>query len=196
MTIGQAESRRHPLTVDDLARTPDDGKRYELVDGRLDVSPAPMYPHTLIESRLMIHLGVSAPEEFTVLTGPGINFNADRTHHRIPDVAVIRTEDGEPPYLTRPPLLAVEVVSPESVFRDHHVKAREYAEFGIPSYWIINPSAEKPGLLEMRLDDGGYRESAQVFGQDVFETDVPFPIAIVPHWLIAPGPWKARIAGG
>jgi Uma2 family endonuclease len=182
--------------VDDLARMPDDGRRYELVNGRPDVSPASIFVHTLIESRLTIHLGVVAPDDFMVLSGPGINFNAKRTHHRIPDLAVIRSGATEMPYLTRPPVLAVEVVSAESVFRDHHTKAREYAEFGIGSYWIINPSAEKPGIVELRLEDGRYREIGQTFGEDVFETDVPFPVRLVPHWLIADGDWKARIGGG
>lgn len=87
------------------------------------------------------------------------------------------------------------MVSPDSVFRDHHTKAREYAEFGIESYWIVNPSTEKPGIIELRLEHGAYREVGQVFGEDLFETELPFPVRLVPHWLIANGPWKARIAG-
>ncbi len=193
MTIGKTEP--HPLTVDDLANTPDDGRRYELVDGRLDVSPAPVSLHTLIETRLTIHLGNAAPDELMVLTGPGINFNAERTHHRIPDLAVIRTTDAESPYLTRPPLLAIEIVSPESVIRDNHTKRHEYAEFGIMSYWIISPAPDKPGLIELHLENGDYREVTQVFGEEVFETDLPFPIKLVPHWLTADGPWKKHIGG-
>src|SRR5690606_9445159 len=158
-------------------------------------SPAPVYLHTLIESRLTFHLTAVAPDDVTVLTGPGINLNAEGTHHRIPDLAVIRTEDATRPYLTRPPLLAVEVVSPESVFRDHHTKLREYAEFGIASYWIVNPSADKPGIAEFRLDGDRYVEHAQVFGENVFATDVPFPVRIVPHWLLAEGPWRRLIGG-
>lgn len=195
MSLGRQELPRGPLAVEDLARMPDDGNRYELVDGQLDVSPAPVYLHTLIESRLTFHLTNVAPEEFTVLSGPGVNFNADRTHHRIPDLAVIRADAGEQPYLTHPPLLAVEVVSPESVFRDHHTKRIEYAAFGIESYWIINPSLDKPGIVELRLTDGEYREVAQVFGEDVFETELPFAVRVVPQWLITSGPWKTRIGG-
>ncbi len=195
MTIGKTEPHPQPLTVDDLADTPDDGRRYELVDGRLDVSPAPVSLHTLIETRLTIHLGNAAPDELMVLTGPGINFNAERTHHRIPDLVVIRADDFERPYLTRPPLLAIEVVSPESVIRDHHTKKREYAEFGIDSYWIISPSSDKPGIIELRLKDSAYQEVAQVLGEDAFETDLPFPIKLVPHWLTADGPWRKHIGG-
>ncbi|WP_093943724.1 Uma2 family endonuclease [Actinoalloteichus hoggarensis] len=195
MGYGHVESRHRPLTVDDLRTMPDAGGRYELVDGRLDMSPAPVAIHTLIESRLTIHLGGLAPEEQIVFSCPGITLNADRTHHRIPDVAIIRADEFEQPYLTRPPLLVVEVVSPESVFRDHHTKRVEYARFGVESYWIVSPDPEKPGIVELRLEDGGYREVAQVFGTDVFETEVPFPIRLVPHWLVAMGPWRKHIAG-
>ncbi|WP_232251132.1 Uma2 family endonuclease [Actinoalloteichus sp. GBA129-24] len=184
-----------PLTVDDLRTLSDDGGRYELVDGRLEMSRAPVTTHSLIESRLMFQLGRLAPDEHAVLRGLGIDLNADRTHHRIPDLSVIRADDLEHPGLTRPPLLAVEVVSPESVFRDHHTKRVEYARFGIESYWIVSPDPEKPGIVELRLADGGYHEIAQVFGTDVFETDTPFPIRLVPHWLVATGPWRKHIGG-
>ncbi|MCY9785537.1 Uma2 family endonuclease [Nocardiopsis sp. EMB25] len=195
MSIRDTEAPDRPLTVDDLARMPDDGRRYELVDGRLDVSPAPVFDHTSVDSRLTYHLIAEAPDEFTVLTGPGINFNADRTHHRIPDLAVIRADAAERPYLTKPPLLAVEILSPESVLRDSNTKRAEYAAFGIESYWIVNPHPDKVGISEMRLENGQYRDITQVYGEDVFETELPFPIRIVPHWLVADGPWKKHIGG-
>ncbi|WP_026122172.1 Uma2 family endonuclease [Nocardiopsis halotolerans] len=195
MTTGKMELGPGPLTVEDLRDTPDDGRRYELVDGRLDVAPAPVFLHSRIESRLSIHLGVLASVEFEVVASPGINMNADRTHHRIPDLAVIRPENAESPYLTKPPLLAVEVVSPESVIRDHHTKRHEYAEFGIPSYWIITPDPEEPSIAELRLKNGEYTEASAAFGEDLFETDFPFPLRIVPHWLTAPGDWRRHIGG-
>ncbi|WP_193789980.1 Uma2 family endonuclease [Streptomonospora alba] len=196
MSIGETDPHPRPLTVEDLERMPEDGNRYELVDGRLEVSPSPTSPHSLIDTRLSHVLTGWAPEEFIVLSGPGVNFNADHTHHRIPDLAVIRDEDYEAPYLTRPPLLAVEIVSPSSVFRDHHTKRVEYAKFGIESYWIISPDAEEPGVLELRLKDGQYREASQVFGEAEFETDAPFPAAFVPHWLMAPDrSWRRHVYG-
>lgn len=183
------------LTVDDLLRMYDGDRRYELVNGQIDASPTPDVLHAKVKSRLSFHLGITAPGGYETLAAPGVNLTANRTHHRIPDLAGIRSDDAESPYLTRPPLLAVEVVSPESVFRDHHTKKREYAEFGIASYWIISPSLDKPGIVELRLADGQYREVTQVFGEDAFETEYPFPVTFVPHWLIASGPWKTHIGG-
>ncbi|RNL81648.1 Uma2 family endonuclease [Halostreptopolyspora alba] len=184
-----------PLTVDDLANTPDDGRRYELDDGRLDVTPAPVGLRTRAELRLSWHLVNNAPNSLEVHGGPGMTLNDARTSHRIPDLAVLRTEDFNPQYQTRPPVLAVEVLSPESVFRDTNKKAREYAAFGIEHYWIVNPSLDKTGILVFRLEDGAYQEVTQAFGGDVLSLRHPFPVRIVPEWLVSDGPWRARIGG-
>jgi Uma2 family endonuclease len=189
----QAPERR--LTVDDLEQTPDDGRRYELVDGRLDVSPAPEPPHTRVSCRLGFHLGTVAPDALEIGEGPGIDLNAERTHHRIPDLAVFDCELPSQGYFDVPPLLAVEIVSPESVLRDNHTKRHEYAALGLPSYWVINPLADKVGLVELRLENGQYQEITQVHGEDVFETDSPFPLRLVPHWLVAEGAWRKYIGG-
>ncbi|WP_026124022.1 Uma2 family endonuclease [Nocardiopsis chromatogenes] len=183
------------LTVDDLARMPDDGSKYELVDGRLEVTPAPVFDHTRVEGRLQTYLGNLAPDGFEVLPDPGMNLDGDPSRHRRPDLAVIREGEEARPYLTRPPLLVVEVLSPESTIRDTHRKRAEYAEFGIESYWIVAPSVEKTAVFEMRLDGGLYRDVQEVLDTDVFETDAPFPLRLVPRWLTADGPWRRRIGG-
>lgn len=183
-----------PMTVDDLKRLPDDGRRYELVDGRLDVSPSATRKHGRVENRLAFVLTGSAPDEYEVLSDIGINLNAARTHHRIPDV-MVRLDVEDEDYPIKPPVLAVEVVSTESVLRDHHIKRREYAGFGIEAYWIITPSAENPSILEFCLENGEYQAVQEVLGEDTFATDFPFPVKFVPHWLVASGSWRDRIGG-
>ncbi|GAA0532039.1 hypothetical protein GCM10011581_16510 [Saccharopolyspora subtropica] len=191
-----ADEQYVPMTVDDLERLPDDGRRYELVDGRLDVSPAPVSIHSLAETRLSQHLGTVAPDEYVVLQGAGVVFNPDRTHYRIPDLLVIKAEDFDDPYLVKPPVLAVEVVSRSSVFRDYNTKSQEYARFGIQAYWIVNPTMDELQINELRLTDGEYREVQQVGGENVFRTDFPFPVDIVPRWLTVPtGAWRRHIGG-
>ncbi|MCI2420973.1 Uma2 family endonuclease [Saccharopolyspora sp. K220] len=188
----RADEQHRPMTVDDLERLPDDGRRYELVDGRLDVSPSPVSLHTLIEAKLSGFFNyVAAPKGYLALPGAGINFNADRTHHRIPDVVVIKAEDFVRPYLVRPPLLAIEVVSESSIWRDYHTKTREYAEFGIPAYWIVNPTMDEPRIVELRLDNGEYHDVQQATGKDIFATTFPFPVTIIPDRLLhADGLWN------
>ncbi|MBE3000414.1 Uma2 family endonuclease [Nocardiopsis sp. HNM0947] len=181
------------LTVDDLARTPDDGRRYELVDGGLDVSPLQEAGHTIVRSRLTYLLGRSVPDTYDVLAGTGIILSP--TAFRIPDVAVFDQGLPDEGYFTTPPLLAVEILSPESALRDGHTKRAEYAAFGIPAYWVINPHPGSTGIAEMRLVDGQYHDVTQIHGEGVFETEVPFPVRLVPQWLVASGPWRDHIGG-
>lgn len=191
----QTEPQHRSLTVDGLARMPDDRQRYELVAGRLDVSPAPKPAHSRVEHRLAVHLESVCPDDIEIFQGTGIDFNARRTHHRIPDLSLFKAQSIPAKYFETPPVLAVEVVSPESTFRDHHTKEQEYAEFGIDSYWTITPHPFDPSIIEFRLDGTEYRMISEAVGREPFETDAPFPVKLVPHWLTADGPWKKHIGG-
>jgi Uma2 family endonuclease len=96
-----------PLTVADLDRTPDDGRRYELVDGVLIVSPAPAIPHQMVLLDLAIQLRSACPDGIEVLPGPGLRMS-DITE-LIPDLVVVRRGDPAGIRLTEPPALAVEI---------------------------------------------------------------------------------------
>src|SRR6266568_4957196 len=64
-----------PLTVADLERTPDDGRRYELVDGVLTVSPAPLIPHQVVLLELAVTLRSACPEDLELVPGPGLRMS-------------------------------------------------------------------------------------------------------------------------
>jgi hypothetical protein len=98
------------LTVDDLADLrPDDDRRYELDDGVLIVSPAPLNIHQLAVARLTAILTARCPDDLVVL--PGVGINITRFQHRIPDVAVVQAELLSGEHVEQPPVLAVEVSS-------------------------------------------------------------------------------------
>lgn len=101
-----------PLTVDDLARLPDDGNRYELAYGVLEVSPAPIGDHEVALHRLEFLLELQLPAELMLTRGQGVNLHGDPTRHRIPDTTIVRGEEYESTYQVRPAVLAVEVASP------------------------------------------------------------------------------------
>ncbi len=63
-------ARARPFTAADLDALPDDGRRYELIDGVLIVSPAPSYPHQRAASNLHVLLRSACPDEFEVLFAP------------------------------------------------------------------------------------------------------------------------------
>lgn len=122
MSGNEATVHDRRWTVEDLARIDDETHIYELVDGRLDVSPRPAPPHVRAATRLATHLSLVRPDDVEVFHEPGLVMNRERTHYRLPDVAVFRAEPITMAQIEHSPLLAVEVLSPESALRDHHTR--------------------------------------------------------------------------
>lgn len=178
-----------PLTVADLDDTPADGLRYELDDGVLVVSPAPMLIHQIVLTRMEVLLAAACPPEFAVVGGPGVEI--DEINYRIPDLVVVRAASFAVTdrNLTRPPELAVEIASPSTARYDRNRKKAVYAEFGIPAYWIVVPDPDRPSITAYTLTGTAYSETGVAFGARPFTADSPFPVEIVPAELVA-GPWR------
>jgi Uma2 family endonuclease len=166
------------------------GRKYELDDGVLVVSPAPALNHRFVLARLTISLSAACGDEFLVLPGPGVEMS--KYQYRIPDLVVVRVDAVrfEDKSVTRPPVLAVEIASPSTAIYDRNRKKDVYASFGIASYWIVTPSLDKPRLVAYELGRGGYREIADESGDHAFTAKLPFAVRIVPSELVA-GPWQA-----
>jgi Uma2 family endonuclease len=172
-----------PLTVADLERTPDDGRRYELVDGVLIVSPAPAIRHQVVLLDLAILLRSACPEGLELVPGPGLRMS-DITE-LVPDLVVVRRADLAGVRLTEPPLLAVEVRSPSTALFDMNTKKAVYERFGIASYWVVVPDRDKPSLIAFELEHGSYHQVAHASGDQPFRSERPFSVTVVPSNLVA-----------
>jgi len=171
-----------PFTVDDLEAMPDDGNRYELIDGTLFVSPAPGRRHQRRVLWLAMALVQRCPDGMEVLTAP-FAVRASRTTELQPDVLVGRDEDFTEKLLPVAPLLAVEVCSPSSVLNDLNNKRAAYQRLEVPSYWVIDP--EEPTLIVYELNENlVYHKVAEVKGSEAFEAERPFPVRVVPSELL------------
>src|SRR6267154_3656464 len=95
----------HPFTVTELDRMPDDGHRYELLDGGLVVSPRPGMPHQVVAGQLAGVLRDACPDGLYVVPEPAVQLSADTEF--VPDIVVVR-RDQIGTKCTSPPLLAVE----------------------------------------------------------------------------------------
>lgn len=143
----------------------DDGtdNRYELVRGRLVLMTPPTVRHLLIAKFIERVLDA----EFNRLKLPlvalreaGVQTEVDSS--RLPDVCVVTTSQvaelmEQPAVFRVPARLAVEVVSPSSVKRDYQEKPPEYANKGIPEYWIVDPITLR--VTVCLLDKGRYSET-------------------------------------
>jgi Uma2 family endonuclease len=131
-------------TYSDLKHTPDDGKRYEIFDGELVVTPAPGPPHQITALELTMKLYRRLGEVAITLIAP-VDVLLTSQRVLIPDIVVVRHERQTivtDRAIEGPPDLVVEVLSPRGATRDRVRKARLYAKSGIPEYWIVDPRAK------------------------------------------------------
>jgi Uma2 family endonuclease len=172
-----------PFTVSDLDRMPDDGHRYELLDGTLIVSPAPGPANQHVADTLCDLLQLARPEELIVF--PSVSVRIGTRSALEPDAVVARPSDVREARLVVPPLLVAEVLSPDSAVWDLNIKKTAYELFGVQSYWVIDPDPERPSLRAFRLVDGTYHHAGHARGEEAFRAKEPFPVEIVPSRLVA-----------
>lgn len=169
------------FTLDDLDALPDDGMRYELVDGVLLVTPSPLPLHQTVVFELAVRLRHACPQELKVFIAP-LDFRPTPQRSLQPDVLVCRRADVGSKAVEKPLLLAVEVLSPATRSKDLVLKRRLYEEAGVTSYWIVDPAKEQLTVLE--LVAGTYDERALVTGKEAFDAELPFPVQIIPADLV------------
>jgi Uma2 family endonuclease len=139
------------LTYEDYAALPADGRRWELIDGELELSPAPSPRHQTVSRRLQHELMAQLED-----TDIALVFNAPvdliLSPHDIvqPDLVLVRT--GKNIITERAieglPDVVVEILSPSSGLMDKRVKRALYARFGVPEYWLVEPQV---GSIEICL---------------------------------------------
>ena len=160
---------RKPLfSVDDLAHTPNDGKRYEIMDGELIVSPAPTFEHQSVVTRFGAYLMRAEEAGYgrVVVAPVDVVFGRYRTAQ--PDVVFIRRERlsiivrGK---VRGVPDLVVEVLSPGTRRADLGWKMTLYAREGVSYYWVVDPAART--VQPYRLGEEGYVMEPLLHGSDV-----------------------------
>ena len=160
-------------TYDDYCALPDDGNRYEVIDGVLYMAPAPLTIHQRIVRSLFFLLW-----PFVRDRGLGEVFDAPC------DVILSREDVFQPDILfvsakrvhiiteracEGPPDLVVEVLSPSTRQRDLELKRVRYALFGVLEYWLVDP--EMRTILVLELVNGEYVERGTFGVED--ELDIP-----------------------
>ena len=153
-----ALSNRIRFKAADIWDTPDDGKRYEVIDGQLYVSPPPVLEHQGASGALYEYIA------------PFIRRRRLGKLYSAPVGVVLDVENGVQPdlvYVSRErshilgrrgiegaPNLVVEILSPSTRARDRGIKLRRYAAAGVPHYWIVDPRTR--ALEARRLTEQGY----------------------------------------
>ena len=151
--------------ADDIWDAPEDGNRYEVIDGELHVTPAPSWGHQTAASTLLAYLWnyvrprrlgqvVTAPVGVVLEEETGVQPDLVYVSRERSGIIVERGVEGAPD-------LIVEVLSPGTQARDRGIKMRAYARAGVPHYWMLDPPNKT--LEAYELSEQGYG-AAQVYG--------------------------------
>lgn len=143
---------KQKLDYDDLQHTPDDGLRYELIDGELYVTPSPRPRHQRVSKRLQRQLEAyfEAREIGEVFNAP-VDVILDWHDVVVPDLVVVTASSQVTERaIEGSPALLVEILSPSTTNRDRTVKARRYAEKGVQHYWIVDPARRSLECYRLR----------------------------------------------
>ncbi|QLQ11512.1 MAG: Uma2 family endonuclease [Nocardioidaceae bacterium] len=170
------------LTRADLEAAPDDGHRYELIDGVLVVTPAPRIRHQDAVLNIAVIVRAVMPDRLKVMVAPVDVVLAEDTVIQ-PDLLVAPPDAFTESDLPGAPLLAVEVLSPSTRGFDLLLKKYRLERAGCPHYWVVDP--DEPSVIAWDLADGVYREVAHAVGTELFEVASPFPVSFAPASLIA-----------
>ncbi|CAN5310998.1 Uma2 family endonuclease [soil metagenome] len=161
-----------PLTVGDYMSLPDDGTRYQLIEGELHMAPSPNRKHQLIAGEIFYalrqHLGEKGKNELylapfdvqlsdTTVVQPDICYFSKKRASRL-------THHGA----EGAPDLVVEILSPSNAHLDLGVKREIYARSGVEELWIVDPEADELRVYDLAA--GAQSPTATLTAGDTLQT--------------------------
>jgi Uma2 family endonuclease len=175
--VARTRVERTVLTYEHYLELPNDGRRYEIIEGELYVSPAPTTKHQRATTRLTTALDVHTQNDRLgeVFTAPCDVYLA-HTSIVQPDILFVSRERSSiitEANIQGPPDLVVEVISPSSTKTDKETKRDLYATFGVRHYWVVDPMERWVRAYELGRD-GFYELVAEAHGDERFSSE-PFP---------------------
>lgn len=170
-------------TYDDLVATSahEPGKKYEIFEGALVVSPSPSFSHQEIAKRLFLALleQIERHGLGTVHFAP-VDVILSPTRVVQPDLFVVGADQRAiiaAHGIVGAPALVVEVVSPTHAAHDRVRKRRFYARGGIREYWIVDPASEEVEVLQLVAGGLSYRQAGWFSAGDTI-TSPGFALAL------------------
>lgn len=154
------------VTYQDYAAWPDDGKRYEIIDGEAMMTPAPAILHQRVALKLSRLLGDAIKSAGEVFIAP-CDVVFDEANVVQPDILLVLRENRrivKEDNIRGAPDLVVEVLSESSGHRDLMTKRELYAKFGVPEYWIVDPREKTLDVLSLK--GKGYQRAATFRNHD------------------------------
>ena len=164
------------LNYDDYCLLPNDGKRYEIIDGELFVTPSPNFLHQSIVTNLTYYLSAFLKDHplGRIIVSP---FDVVFSQFDVVEPDLLYVSKGRSSVLTDKnvqgsPDLVVEVLSPSTAKIDRTTKLKLYARFGVEEYWIIDH--EGPVAEVYRRVQGSLEQATKLAAKDLLTSPL-FP---------------------
>ncbi|MEV4493950.1 Uma2 family endonuclease [Micromonospora coxensis] len=170
-----------PWQEQDLAGLPEDGNRYEIIDGSLHVTPPAGPEHHELADDIRMTLRQAVPGGWRVIREIGVRVPGGNL---IPDITVLRPGAPRNQMWAEPTnvSLVVEVESPNSRRHDRLTKPPLYAEAGIPHYWRVERGDFGPVVYRYELvKDVHYNLVGTIGPDDPVQIDEPWPMRLDPR---------------
>jgi Uma2 family endonuclease len=161
-TVG--ELQKIILTYDDYVHLPNDGRRYEILEGELFVSPSPVTKHQRISRNLLaiLHQHTYQHKLGEVFSAP-TDVVLSRTNVVQPDLLFVSNDRKKiitEKNIQGGPDLMVEILSETSEEQDRVAKKQIYARHGVKEYWLIDPDTETLEVYKLDTKTRAFQHTA------------------------------------
>lgn len=170
------------LDYGDYCAIPSDGRRYELIDGEVHVTPAPSPLHQELVGNLFTALRERLSRPTKVYVSP-IDLILSPNDVLQPDLVVVDNPSQiSDRGIEGPPLLVIEVLSPTTSAYDRTAKSHRYAALGVPHYWLVDPATRR--IECYRREGSAYLPVTSAGGDDTLaHPDFPtLRLTLSPLW--------------
>lgn len=114
----------------------------DYVDGRIEERNAGEFEHALLQA-LLAQKFLDHRTDWGVLALTEARMRVSATSFRIPDLAILRNDAPRERILSHPPLLVIEILSPEDRLSRFQVRIDDYLALGVENIWIFDPDTRR-----------------------------------------------------
>ena len=139
-------------TYEDVQRLPEDGTRYEVIDGVLYASPSPRQIHQLLSRRVLSFFYQFEHEKAGYFYNAPMDLRIEGGTPLQPDLMLLLPEQFsqiQEKWIQGPPHLVVEILFPRTASRDRVKKLRKYASNAVPFYLLVDPESQTLDVLQL-----------------------------------------------
>jgi Uma2 family endonuclease len=114
----------------------------DFVDGRVEERNVGEHDHAAVQAALILWFG-QRQNEWNIEVLPEQRIRISPSKYRVPDICIVSLQEPVEQILTKPPLVCIEILSPEDTLRRMQDRVNDYRDFGVANIWVLDPATQK-----------------------------------------------------